>query len=170
MFEKLLTYSFFKSFTGKIIFRQKIVAFDKLLTLVEGCQKLKQNEVILASENDALAKFDISRCSVLKDPLMHNSVALYFRRNHFLVKAIDQKISLYKSAGLIDFWISIFDEDRKKRSCQQSQHLKVLSLYDLSGAFIVWAFGLLISSFFVILETLLIKPLERLRNRFDHAP
>lgn len=72
-------------------------------------------------------------------------LTFYFRKNHYLVRAVDEKIFLLQQSGLIDYWTYIYDEFKRPRGVEEIGP-KVMSLYDLSGIFKVWMFGLLISA------------------------
>jgi hypothetical protein len=91
-----------------------------------------------------------------------NSIVIYFRKNHYLVDAVDQKISLFKSAGLIDFWISCFNKAKQKPVVPNGP--KVMTFYDLSGIFKVWIFSLIISVAALLAEIIIIKVLLRAKR------
>lgn len=82
---------------------------------------------------------------------MLNPVVLYFRKNHFILKAFDRKISLFKSAGIVGYWISCF---KVKQFSQNKNNPKVMTLYDLSGIFKVWIFGLVIALVAFVIEAI----------------
>ena len=100
----------------------------------------------MAAEASAIVKFDMSKCKILDEAVAMSHIVLYFRKHHFLIKSVDRKISLFKSSGLIDFWLSRFDHARKNKK-RVSSEPKVMSFYDLSGIFKVWMFGLALSAF-----------------------
>lgn len=136
------------------IIRQKTQDLKDHLINLENCERLKATEFILAAEASAITKFDMSNCKIFSETILMNPVVLYFRKHHYLVEAVDRKISIFKEAGLIYFWISRFDKDsRKKKECLVNGP-KVMSLHDLSGTFKVWLYGLLISVTVFVLETL----------------
>lgn len=134
--------------------RQKTQLFDEQLKLLENCRNLNPDEVILASHVSAVIKFDMSNCKVLKEPVVINSIVLYFRKHHYLLQAVNQKISLFKAAGLIDVFVSRFSRATSKRVGKNDP--KVMTFYDLSGTFKVLLIGLLLAFLIFIVELLTI--------------
>lgn len=141
------------------LYRQKPNPYEIHLPLLKNCQHLKHNEVVLASQASAIVKFDMSNCKILKEPVMKTSVVLYFRKDHFLLPAVNRKISLFKSAGLIDFWISCFEQTNSKNTKLVSGGPMILTFYKMSGIFKAWFYGLLIATLAFVFE-ILIKPLS----------
>lgn len=74
--------------------------------LLENCGSLPPKEVILTSLVSAIQKFDMSNCKILEENVVVSPIVLFFRKNHFLIEAVNEKLGLFKSAGLIDFWIA----------------------------------------------------------------
>lgn len=75
---------------------------------------------------------------------------MFTRKDFYLLDAIDEKIALFKSAGLIDLW-----RYRGQDSKQTKTNLpKVLKLYQLTGCFYVLIFGSFISFCVFLLEVL----------------
>lgn len=128
--------------------------------MLEKCDQLNRNEAIISSQASTLSKFDMTKCKVLSEPVVTNAVVLYFRKHHYLVKAIDRKISLFKAAGLIEFWISCYDRPKDKRRTNGSP--KVITVYELSGIFQIWIYCMTFAFLVFCLE--LLKRSSRLRR------
>jgi hypothetical protein len=114
----------------------------------------------LASKVSAILSFDLSNCRILNEIISINPVVLYFRKNHFLIDSFNEKLSLYRSAGLIEFFITLYI--KKSFASNDQPGPKVLTLYDLSGGFKVWLFGLAIATAVFLLEKLV--------NGMKHRP
>ena len=82
-------------------------------------------------------------------------IVIYTRKNFYLLKAMNEKIEIFKAAGLIEYWYSLsFTKDFSKREAHPP---KILTLKHLSGSFQVWAGGCLVSLMVLICELLIIK-------------
>lgn len=119
--------------------------FIQLLATLQNCHLMEPNEVLCASQASAIINYDMSKCRVLKEPVVMNRVAVYFRKHHYLLRAVDRKISLFKAAGLIDFWIASTNPENTKSTGGSDP--KVMTFHDLSGAFRIGVYGLFLASF-----------------------
>lgn len=88
--------------------------------MLEDCEDLQPNEVIVFSQFDSIDKHDMTKSRILKEPILLNSIVLYFRKNHFIYKAVDRKISFLKAAGIIYYLISCFGKDKTKQIDQST--------------------------------------------------
>jgi hypothetical protein len=140
--------------------RQIANPYQKHLTILKNCEDLQPNHAILASKISAILSFDLSNCRILNEIISINPVVLYFRKNHFLIESFNEKLSLYKSAGLIEFFITLYS--KKSFASNGQTGPKVLTVFDLSGGFKVWFFGLAIATSVFLLEKLV--------NRMKHRP
>lgn len=89
-----------------------------------------------------MSKIDLSRCKVVKEPLLTNQIVLFFRKNHILVEPIDNVIGAFKAAGLNDLWISKYV---KKQKILVYEGPEAITFYDLSGTFNLFKVGILIA-------------------------
>lgn len=80
-------------------------------------------------------------------------ITIYATKNYFLVDALNEKIEMMKSAGLIDFWLDEF-VDKGYLRVKIPKYPKVLTLTHLTGSFQVLIFGLLASLVAFLLEFL----------------
>lgn len=126
------------------IFRQKAINGGILFGKAKNCASMKQTEVAIVSSVSTLSKIDSSKCKLLKESLLTNQIVLFFRKNHFIVEAVDEKISIFKSAGLIDYWTSKYEERYPKF---ETKGPKVLTLYNFFGIFKAWIYFLIIAFF-----------------------
>lgn len=123
-------------------FRQKAISTSLIPKLLLTCSKMPPKEVFVTSLTGAMSRYDLSRCKILKDPLLINQLVLFFRKNHFLMDSIDDVMGIFKASGLIDFWISKYV---KKKKAEFDNAPKVLTVYNLSGIFTILIIGLLSS-------------------------
>jgi hypothetical protein len=119
---------------------------------------MSQKEVVVISSVGMMSKIDVSRCKVVKEPLLTNQLVLFFRKNHFLVDSVDDVIGIFKAAGLIDLWISKYV--RKKRTIDD-QNPKVMTIYDLSGTFEIFFIGSFVSFSSFVVEIIFQKVQRR---------
>ena len=92
--------------------------------------------------------------TVCKEPFMTISVVLYMRKNFFLVDAINDKISMLQSAGLIEFWHSKAIDERITDN-QKNFIPKPLKLKHLLGCFVLWGFGIIAASIEFLFEVVI---------------
>jgi len=89
---------------------------------------------------------------ICRENFMAIPIVIYTRNNFYLLKAMNEKIEIFKAAGLIEYWYSLsFTQDFSKRAANPP---KILTLHHLSGSFHVWAGGCLVSLFVFICELL----------------
>ena len=112
---------------------------------------MHQKEVVVTSLNGKLKETDFSRCKILQDPLLINHIVLFFRKNHFLLKPVNNVIGFFKSSGLNDFWISQYT---KRKKTLEDRGPQVLTVMNLSGTFVVFLVGSSISFLFFVVEVL----------------
>lgn len=89
---------------------------------------------------------------ILPEHLYSFNCVFYFRKNSPYVSAFDRLTSLYKSAGLIEFWKTKY-LDTASIMPQITQKLPTkLNLDQLGGCFQLFSFGLILSFFAFIGE------------------
>jgi hypothetical protein len=112
-----------------------------------------------------IVKFDLSLCRILKEPVTMHPIVLYFRKNHFLVQAVNVKLSLFKSAGLIEFFESTY-MDKSPERAEEVRKPEILTLYDLSGAFDVWMLDLVLAGMMCAIEVS-VELAKKFKLKFD---
>lgn len=145
-------------------YRQQLFRFDKHLEILRKCEKLKQKEAILASQASAIIKFDLSNCKTLAETFSMSPVVIYFPKNHYLIEAVNEKLRLLKAAGLIDFFIRSYTRSKLKANKNSSKIPKIMTLFDLSGGFKVWLFGLSLALLTLGVE-IFVKFVQKLKNK-----
>lgn len=98
-------------------------------------------------------RHDTSKCKVFKESVFNQYLTFYFRKNHYLIEAVNENIFAIQQAGLIKYWIDVYEKSKASRSAEEIGP-KVMSLHDLSGTFKVWVIGLFISACIFVLEVL----------------
>lgn len=80
-------------------------------------------------------------------------VVIYTKRDFFLLDAINAKLAIFKSAGLINFWHNQY-VDRKISRRNEENSPKVLHLKHLQGSFQILAIGYLFGFISFVFERL----------------
>jgi hypothetical protein len=78
---------------------------------------------------------------VLPEYLYSFNIVIYFQRNSPYLRAFDEKMSLFKSAGLIDYWVSRYLNAAYLNMPEQVSEPKKLNLTQLRGGFQLWLMG-----------------------------
>lgn len=99
------------------------------------------------------------RRTICKEAFASVSMVIYSQKNFVLLDEFNEKIELFKSAGLIDFWCSQ-QIDRILMKVEVSNQPKVLTFEHVKGCFWILMMGSLIS--FVVF---LVELLSRFCNR-----
>ena len=79
---------------------------------------------------------------------MSISIVMYTQKNFYLTEALNEKISLFQAAGLIQYW-HIYE---RKNFIDGSNPPKILTFHQLLGAFQILSFGCGISALVFIAE------------------
>ena len=139
-------------FSQVLIFRRKLVGSKiedfQMKTLdpnFKGAVVGPLSEVIYAN----LKNFKKFTFRVLPEILFSVPVAMYFPKNHFLVNEINSKISILKSAGLIDWWTSKYLQGRKEPLTIVPAKLNIKHL---AGGFYIFIGGFTIAVICFIIE------------------
>jgi hypothetical protein len=77
---------------------------------------------------------------ICKERLMMISSAIYTPKDSFLITALNRKIFILESAGLVQYWQSL-SIDEKYQHLKDSKAPRVLKLRHLSGSFHLLAIG-----------------------------
>ncbi|KAG5681337.1 hypothetical protein PVAND_010782 [Polypedilum vanderplanki] len=95
--------------------------------------------------------------TVCREYLFTFQYGIYFRKNSYLTKMFNKKISLFKTAGLIDYWSSDFISNKYLNMKIDSDGPKKLNMEHLLGSFELLAAGALITIIIFIFEILAVK-------------
>lgn len=80
-------------------------------------------------------------------------IVILFPKNHFLIQTIDEKIDLFNSAGLINFWVNKYIDKSFIKSLQTRHHYpKQLNIRQLLGGFQIWITCCVIGSITFFIE------------------
>lgn len=82
---------------------------------------------------------------VCHETILTAHVAMFLQKNSYLKDALDMKIRLLKSNGLINHWIAKFMDYKYLNVKQQSHGPEKLNFNQLLGAFQVWLYALCLS-------------------------
>lgn len=99
---------------------------------------------------------------VLNEHLKISPVVFYFPKNSMLVKAFNEKISVLKAAGLIDYWISQHMNVQYIKMKNKAIGPRRMTLQQLIAVFNILIVGCAVGSVSFILELLWLKLTIRL--------
>lgn len=93
---------------------------------------------------------------ICKEKFTTNQFVFYFKKNHYLVDEVNEKLELLLQNGVINYIRSSYADVRFQKSDQESSEPKVLTIKHFAGAFML--FGMFCAySFFVFLLEMLMK-------------
>lgn len=148
-----------------MIFRGKNAA-DFLETPLKASDKivyLSSFIEVLWSNQQNFGKFMHITC---KEPMVLLNLVLYYPKDFFMIKAIDDKLNLMISAGLIEHWIKSEINLRFWKTSSRKRERKQLNYSHLSGAFWIFFIGCSVSINVFILELIELKLRSSLQKYF----
>jgi uncharacterized membrane protein len=93
--------------------------------------------------------------TIFSENYISMSVVMYYRRDFYLREAIDSKLQLIMSSGLLQYWLKEFDHRDEWK--EEKVKTKVLTMDHLVGVFGLLLIGHLVSIFAFIAEAILHK-------------
>lgn len=94
-----------------------------------------------------------------KEAFFMNPIVIYTRKNFFLLSALNEKISVFLSAGLIDFW-HFREFDYHDTTMEEIHYPQKLTIENLEGSFLMLGLGFGISFFVFVIERLWLRSQE----------
>lgn len=119
---------------------------------------------VLEINSDLLYHHSIKNLSgfqICREAFMLVPVVIYTKKNFYLLRTINEKIEIFKAAGLIEYWYSL--SFNKELLTKHSIPPKVLTFDHLSGCFFIWICGCLVSLLTLVFE-LMINYIKRRKN------
>lgn len=104
--------------------------------------------------------------TICKEFLFTFQYGIYFRKNSFLEERFNEKISMFKSSGLIDFWASDYISSRYLNIKLQDELPRKLNIEQLMGGFQVLFIGLGVGFFIFLVEVISTSLRMRKMNQF----
>jgi len=92
--------------------------------------------------------------NLLSEPLLTAPVVIYLQKNSFLRQIFTSTIQQMMEAGLMEYWINQKWTSKMKSHSDEGGEPKVLSLAQLSAAFIICIVGILLSFVVFVIEKL----------------
>lgn len=89
--------------------------------------------------------------TICKEVLAHYPVVIYTRKDFFLMAALNEKIGIFKAAGLVEFW-HFQNYDGRELTFQEPNSPKRLTTDHLMGCFQTLMFGCAVSLIIFLLE------------------
>lgn len=80
----------------------------------------------------------------LREPLNNNFAVFYFQKNFYLLDAINEKISILKAAGLVDYWIKKDIDPTFLHVKQENLGPQKLNIEHLLGCFELLLVGIIL--------------------------
>lgn len=99
--------------------------------------------------NYVAANMKEPRYQVSKEVFVMVPIVIYTQKDFFLLNAINEKLEMFLSAGLIDHWSF---ENNFHREADNIEIPNVLTLEHLSGAFYILALGCVLGLFVFVFE------------------
>lgn len=92
-----------------------------------------------------------------KQQLLTIPIVLYFRKNHYLVKEVNEKISMINAAGLSEYWTKIHLEKTLRNGLKNKRELRKLNLHHLFGSIQIWIGGCIIGLVTFVVECIVFR-------------
>ena len=83
--------------------------------------------------------------NILPEKLFSYPVAMFFPKNHYLIKYVENSIGHLQSAGLVHFWMSRYFDFSILNYAVVNTDPKKMTFDHLSGIFIIWLSGCIIA-------------------------
>lgn len=129
-----------------------ITQFDEILAKISDPSFVG---TLLHSASQIESTATIIKPIICQETLLSVQLVFYYPKNSFLTDVIDEKLALFKSAGLINFWSKLIGGRNPFRSHKQQKHkAKQLTFDHLRGVFIVNFFGCFLGIFSFVIEIL----------------
>lgn len=106
------------------------------------------NELLIRNQRNTF-NFSFISC---KEKFASLSVVFYYRKNYFLIKAIDDVLGRLKSGGLIDHVQLTYLDKRFLKPQDTQTGPRKLTFTQLSGPFQIWACGCVFASVCFLIE------------------
>jgi hypothetical protein len=90
------------------------------------------------------------------DKFMTIPTVFYAKKDFYLMKTLNEKISMLKSSGLINYW-NFKDVDERMLKFKEPNYPKVLKIGQVKEAFYILLYGCLVSLMVFLVKNLLFK-------------
>lgn len=144
--------------TQNMKFRDKRVVVNSTILAIK--QQQTMNPLSLGAVSSSLEQvlyfnkknYKNMTLTVCKEYLFTFQYGIYFRKNSYLEEVFNEKISMLKSSGLIDFWASDYINIKYLNIKLRDGSPKKLNIERLWGGFEVLFIGLTIGSIILVIE------------------
>lgn len=89
---------------------------------------------------------------ICKERFVNNQMVFYFQRNHFIADKIGETIEWLREFGITNYLIERYVDLKFLITPPIQGKTEPLKYYDLTGIFIIWLGGLIVSILVCILE------------------
>ena len=115
---------------------------------------------VLVSSNDEIIylnkmNYKNFTFNVCNEVVVTIPIVFYLQKNSYLTEIFNEKIDAFKSAGLIDYWMSKYLDPKYLRVKIEKKGPTQLKFSELLGAFQLLAFGTFCATLTLILEILI---------------
>jgi hypothetical protein len=100
---------------------------------------------------------------VCKNIIITTPIVVYTTKEFYLLDSLNEKIDLFKSAGLIDFWLYRYIS-KENFEDNTTQHQRVLKLNQLVAAFYIWLSGCILSVTTFVIELIIHRVFKNQRK------
>lgn len=102
---------------------------------------------------------------ILDEVIVMVPIVIYFKKNSFLVEAMNEKLSVFKSAGLINYWTGNSLQSKYLKAEETNVGPRKLTVKTISGALQLTILGWIASLIAFMLEFIKFKIRTRKRIR-----
>lgn len=157
----------FKFYNRRVVYPNEFIAKYRFKTLDPSFDGVVFNylDQILYQNQLNYKNFTFQVC---KERFLANPFVFYFRKNHYLVEEVNDRIELMLTNGMIQHIQGSYADASLLKRLEESKEPKVLALNHSNGAFRIFGFGCLIALTIFVME-LLTKTgnLQRFKRMLD---
>lgn len=131
------------------------------LSTFDGTMVSGLNEILLINQKNEY-NYTFKFC---KERVMGISIVMYFRKNFFLIPAVNKVIRNLVSGGIIEYWHNLYIDEKFLHEKVITSRPKVMTFSHLVGCFQLWACGCFIAAVSFLIELIFFyyireKPVE----------
>lgn len=94
---------------------------------------------------------------ICREPLMTNHVVFYFSKSFYLIDEINDKIRIFRSSGIINYFVSRYADEKFRKIEMTNDGPSQLTVNHFIGIIQLWIFGLAVSVALFAVEFILHK-------------
>lgn len=143
-------------FNFKNIFSTKVVKSDEYSTLIPNTLNPSYKSGVIVPVMEVIYSNLINQknftLKILKEHLMDVPIVYYFPKHFHLLDEIDEKMGIYKAAGLVSLWMDKYLDKKYLHIEEPTTGPRVMNLKDLRGGVEMFIFGIILSAIIFVIE------------------